>query len=240
VLQLSTTWWNSLGSTSITFNETGTNECIASTTTPVVTCTAEIPEARLYFSNLTFSFSWMTNVCKLLRFQPHYYRRSVNLAYTPPSATAPIDCSQPNTTDDLPDCFGGSAPTLVPGFPINNHIIYSPVESSTTPQSDSETLAAGYTLGTLSNRHTSNDISALQAGNDIAAGTGVGQLDEVGGYNTGEGYLGTTYGPMVEYQFYCADEYEDAQAYIINLEITDIDEDTGNPASNDYATFDHL
>ena len=237
-LGINTVWFNTSDETEVIFNETGTSECVASQTTPVVTCTAAIPEARLYFSSLVFNFSWVHTECKLLRFQPHYYRASVNAAYFPPGATTDIDCaSNIGADDEEAACYGGSAPHLIADFPADQLDIFPPDETISSAQTQSAILSSAYVNGAFSNRHAANDFSlglGVLGDNYTAV-----QLTDAGSILAGDGYEGSTM-TMVDYQFFCRDEFEDAQAYIINLIITDVNEDTGNPVSNDYSTFNHL
>lgn len=207
----------------LTFLETGTTTCAATPSSPTPTCTVVVPEGRLYFSSMHYQFSWLASSCRLLIFQPYYYRSSNSAGYVPPGSQDPIDCS---ATPIPATCWGGAAPGLVDGFPNKTSIIYLPDETDlTTPVSAHLTLDSAYSINALSNRRSVNDLAAGKVGTNFDA-------TDLGG--AGDAYLANTY---VNYQFMCRDNWYDPDTYVINLYIKDEDSKSGNTVVNDFYTW---
>ena len=229
-LTLFTIYDNTKYVNNLTFVETGTTTCTASAATPTVSCTAIVPEGRLYFSSMTFNYAWTTTKCKLLQFTPYSYKASVSNNYIPPGSTATvgIDCTS------LPisaQCYGGAGVLLVPNFPVKESITYEPDESIVAgPQSTTSLLASGYSQNTSSNRLVVNDMPAGKTGTTYtSAQVNTGDPHTVLPVPT-DGYIANT---MLNYQFTCRDDYYDSQTYVINLFIKDQDSVTGAAVTED-------
>lgn len=195
-----------------TFLETGTTNCEATDAAPIVTCTIKIPEARLYYSNMTFTYSWRNDKCKLMTFQPYYYRASIG-SFLPPWSESAIDCTKvpaPAT------CWGGAAPHLVDTFPKNKAIIYLSDPSSSTAVQQQKILVSGYSLNYGSNRLTATDLAIANRGGNIA-------------FANGDNYLANTF---QDYVFSCRDDWYDPQIYQITLQVED--ENSYPPANVDH------
>ncbi len=78
------------------------------------TCTASVPEAQLFFSDLNFVISIPSkDYCAQVSFCPYYYVKSNDVAFTAPGDTTATDCSvSPLNTK----CYGGAAPYVTPSF----------------------------------------------------------------------------------------------------------------------------
>lgn len=212
----------------LTFSETGTTTCQATDGTPSAICTVVVPEGRLYFSSIKFSYSWMTNKCKLLTFSPYFYLMSLSPVFVPPGATDPVDCSKLPTPAD---CYGGAARWLVPDFPKYIGLVHFPNEFIIPgPQSQELNLPSGYSNKWGSNRHSVNDIT-LGGGNVASSYTAA----DLGG--VGDAYVANSY---VNYDFSCRDDWYDPATYSIRLYIRDEDSAAGNPVINDFRTWKEL
>lgn len=207
------------------FAETGTDTCTATAASPVVTCTVNVEEGRLYYSSVNFKYSWLPTSCKMLIFQPYFYQASVSNAYIGPSQTSALDCSVAPLV--LPSgCYGGAAVDLVPEFPKYWGLINFPLESALgTVNTNTVTLASAYAKKSNSNRTAASDLPTAKVGTTFTSA----QLG-----NIGDGYVG---GSFVNYQFTCSDDYDDSQPYIINLKINDVDSAPGNPTINTYKSW---
>lgn len=224
-LQITTTYDTTQDVVYQTFQETGTTICQTSTGTPVVNCTVAVPEGRLYFSSMSFSFTWLDTSCKLLTYAPYYYQGSSGAAFFPPwnlGSATPIVCN----VSPLPvGCYSGAASGLgIPGFPIANALIFFP--NATAPgdvQFKSLPLPSAYSNNRSSNRWTVNDATA---GQRAAANAFPGQ--------GGDAYVANTYR---DYVFTCRDDWFDPVLYRINLFVRDIDSAAGNPVMDDFTTW---
>ncbi len=79
------------------------------------TCTIQVPEATLYFSDLYYEISTNSNDCVYLVFEPYFYRISTSASYIDPSLETQ-DCS--GATEVPPAiCFNGVATNLIESFP---------------------------------------------------------------------------------------------------------------------------
>jgi hypothetical protein len=229
-----------------TFVETGTTTCQVTPTAPVATCTLRIPEGRLHYSSMHFQYSWFTSSCKLLIFQPYFYRASTAAIYVPPGSppgATGIDCSG-SVSAPASTCWGGAAPQLVPTFPIDSALIELPNEalSAGIAQNKAVTLSSSYSLGVGtpvdpaattyhgSNRLTTNDLNPA----DYGTAYSIAQLG-----NIGDAYLANSY---VNYTFTCRDDWFDPQTYVIHLNITDVNTNGDPPGTglNDFVTWDEL
>ncbi len=208
----------------LTFAETGTDTCKATTTAPVAICTVTVPEGRLYFSSLNFNYSWLPTSCPLLTFQTYYYRASVSAAYIPPGATSSIDCT---AIPISPTCFGGAAPALVAGFPTFVGLIHLPDEANlTVPSVTDLPVASAYSIAFGSNRRTVNDLAPAKVGNTYTSA-------QLGGL--GDGYLPNTY---VDYTFTCRDHWYDPATYTVHLNVRDENSAAGTAVPiNDFQTW---
>ena len=78
-----------------------------------IDCRFKIPEAKLFYSHLKFLVgTTMSESCPLLFFRPYYYKRSTGATFRPAGQDTDVDCTKNN-----PLCYGGAAPSLIPGFP---------------------------------------------------------------------------------------------------------------------------
>ncbi len=203
------------------FVETGTVSCQATKAAPNPTCTIQVPEGRLYYSQMHFQFSWYTSKCKLLSFLPYYYMSSA-VDFIPPWSTALVPCS---TLPRPSSCWGGAAPYLVPGFPRFAGLIYIPDETIPAgPQTHTETLPSAHSLSYNSSRLSVNDLPLAKRGTAYAANA----------INAGsEPYIANTF---VDYQFTCQDDWADPVNYSIKLNIQDVDSAAGNgPIDNFFS-----
>jgi hypothetical protein len=234
VLQISTKYDQASAYYPLTFQETQTTSCSATSTSPTVTCTVVVPEGRLYYSSVVFSYSWRNDKCKLMNFAPYFYSaNNASAAYNPPwLGDATADCSKGDWTKNEAGCFGGAAPYLVPGFPKYDSLIYLSDPTTSTPQTHELTLPSAYSLAYRSNRLSSNDLPAAKQGNDYAEGPlGV----------KGDSYVGSdapNTPSMQSYEWTCKDDWYDPVIYQINLVITD--EDTSGSGPNTYRTWKEL
>lgn len=210
------------------FTETGTTRCEATATDPDVTCTIVVPEGRLYFSDLTFQYSWLTSECTIFFFQPYYY---LHTALAPavtinPPWTKYEDTLCENLTDAGPDCWGGAAPEVVPGFPDFDTLFYTPDESiSGGPQNDKTTVPSSYSRSYASNRGVCSDMPAGRAVNTYTAA----QLG-----TAGDRYEANSF---VQYQLYCRDQWYDDQTYSITVIVSEENSETGDPGVNHFPSW---
>jgi hypothetical protein len=235
-----------------TFVETGTTLCQATTATPNVTCTVTIPEGRLFFSSLSFQFSWLpSSNCKLLLFQPYFYQISTSSSFQPltpglpiPSpAPAPLNCSQGSASPA--GCFGGAAASMVPNFPTSTGVLYQPNEADLTVPNTvtsklNSTNSSSYNRGLNSLRMVVNDLSPA----DIA---GAGFLAQIitnpfpgtmgpSGFEL-EGYAGGS--SWSNYVFSCRDDYFDPTPYQITVFVKKKNSVTGaSTVEEDFASWD--
>lgn len=228
-IQMSTKFDGTDYSNMLTFVETGTDTCTASTTTPAVTCTVVVPEGRLYYSSLTLAYSYMPANCRLMTFQPYYYRASKVDGYVPPNVTTGgvgVKCAGISEPAGAA-CFGGPAVQLVPGFPNYRALIHLPDESNmSTPVGVTKTVDSAYSKGWRSNRHTVNDMSLVSQASDQS-------IADLGGI--GDTYVANTY---VDYKFSCQDNWADPETFVINLKVTE--ENTSAAGPNDFLSWKEL
>ncbi|MFV8248547.1 hypothetical protein [Bdellovibrio bacteriovorus] len=124
-----------------TVTSLGGDKCNISVASPLaqrtINCAFTIPEAQLYYSHLQFKMgTTVASSCPILKFRPYSYMRSnMGLVAADPTATPPV-AGQPGYT--APDtetaiscstgkdgiCYGGAAPTMVPDFPLNDHLYF--------------------------------------------------------------------------------------------------------------------
>lgn len=218
-----TEWEVPLSFLELTENAT---ECTVSDGTPTRSCTIKVEEARLYFSTLKLQYSWYSTACKLLNFQPYYYKASNANAILPWGGTDAVDCTDPlNAT-----CWGGIAPLVVPDFPRNGSLIHLPNEGiGALPLSETVTFPSAYSRRYNSNRNVTNDMSGDRtvAYTDADLGTAY------------DAYVANTF---VDYSFTCRDDWYDPQTYRIDLFISDEDTDGApdNPATDHFPSWKHL
>ena len=221
----------------VIFVETGTNECAASVGTPEVTCTADIPEGRLYFSDINVTWSFLPTQCLRASYIPSRYPASNNLNYDPPGGgTTTIDCTGIGTTAEPAQCWGGSAPPVVTTFPLDSALVQFPDESNlNNPTAGNTTIPSGFSLSAGSNRTTTTDLTGIANPwftPPVAVGAPANtDIVPLGG-GAGDGYLGATIQPITGHFFICRDQFEELQPYRINLVITETD-----GATNDYNSF---
>jgi hypothetical protein len=213
-----------------TFEETGTSLCTATDTAPTPTCTIKVEEGRLYFSDLHFQFAWLPSKCKLFFFQPYYYlANTASAAFLPPwNDYNLVDC----TASPLSSlCVGGAAPNAIDSFkyPEITGYVYTPDETDLSiPQTNEVKLHSSYARHYLSNRG---------AASDMAAGKNTSSYTQVQLGVTGDSYLANTFVP---YTLSCRDDWYDPKPYIINLVITDVNSEGGDPGINNFWTWKEL
>lgn len=207
----------------LTFQETGTTECSVTSSAPTATCTVIVPEGRLYYSKLSFNFSWLPSQCNLMLFTPYSYKASSSASYLPPGADSAVDC----TALPIPAaCYGGAAVDLVPSFPKFGSLIYEPDETDLTiTHSDVQTVKSAHSHLYGSNRWTVNDMATGKIGSTATS-------TDLGGY--GDGYIANTY---VNYKFQCKDHWDDPDTYTVNVVVKDEDSEAGNPTLDDHYTW---
>lgn len=223
-LSLYTTYDQTSFNNPLTFAETGTTTCQATAANPVVNCTVTVPEGRLYYSGVSFVYSWMPSACRLMTFSPYGYLASQSSTYLAPGATATTDCTQSPTPLA---CFGGAAKSLVPGFSqFVQKIIYLPDETSlTTPNTRTVVLPSAASASAFSNRQSVNDLPAAKVTNNYSP-------SQLGG--AGDGYVAGSY---TNYTFTCRDDWFDPLSYTVNLFINDQDSSPSNPTRDDFYTW---
>ena len=205
-----------------TFTETGTTVCQSTTTTPNVTCSVPVQEGRLYLSSINFQFSWTTKACKIMLFQPYYYKASTSATFLPYWSDTAIDCS---LAPFPADCWGGVATFMVPSFPKYTGFLFQPDESLPPgPQTSTQTVESGDAKRFGTNRWSVNDLPLAKRGTSYAYGSWMGA----------DAYIANTY---VDYTFACKDDYYDDLPYKIHVNITDINSSPTNPVVNHFNTW---
>ncbi len=210
------------------FTETGTDTCEATAAMPTPTCTVVIPEGRLFFSELTFTYSWLPSNCRLMTFQPFYYQASDAAGYFDPTANSlegdGTACDQPIPVERT--CYGGAARFIVPEFPLKRALIYLPDEGgdATKPLIASSGLPSSFKSNYQTNRHSVNDL--VDRTMSISAVTLGGSRD---------GYIA---GSFVDYSLSCRDSWYDVETYRIDLRVYDENTEGGViPGENHFPTF---
>lgn len=121
-------------------------------------CSALVPEAQLFYSDLTFTAGTADNVtCSIIYFEPYYYQASSSASFLPTyknstAATVPIDCS---VAPISPDCFNGVAKHMVPTFPNKTSFYYLTSDRSELVKS----VASANELGIASNKFSANNLA---------------------------------------------------------------------------------
>lgn len=211
-----------------TTTTTQSTTCAATDADEIVDCTVTVPEARLFFSKILFQFARLQTQCKLLLFQPYYYRAASVDGFVPPGAnsTDDLDCA----TDPTTACWGGAATELVPSFPDFTRLIYTADESSPDePLSEELTLSSAWSKSPRSNG------SNIWSANNMDPSKTASNYDYTGD-GLGDSYIANSY---VDYKFVCMEDWFDEQPYIINLYIDEEDEESG-PVSNDFWSWKDL
>lgn len=229
-LKMSTQYDHTEYINSLTFVETGTDECTVTSATSPVTCTVNVPEGRLYFSSLLFTFAWLPSTCTLLTFEPYFYLANNTGSYTPPGADAAVDCSlRPISAS----CYGGAAVDIVPSFPKYTGLIYEPDETNlAVANDDTLTVNSAHSHGYGSNRWTVNDMPLASVGNSATAA----DLNPTGSV-PGDTYVGGTLGVTYQnYQFSCRDHWYDPESLVINVNVVDVDSSV-NPQVDDFFSW---
>ncbi len=207
----------------LTFTETGTTTCAASIATPSVNCTVVVPEGRLYYSDLIFSYSWLPTSCRLMIFQPSYYLASNTVGYYKPGTEVTTDCTPVGGVSPV-DCYGGSAIELVSDFPKKRALINLPDETTlTVPQSNTSKVSSAWVANWGSNRHTTSDFLLAKRNTSYSA------ADLGGAGAITDGYVG---GSFVDYTFTCRDAWYDPVSYRINVYVREEDSDNGGTLNN--------
>lgn len=162
-----------------------------------------IPEARLYFSNLTFTInagdSSVANGCEILFVQPFSYKASTSATFSAPwmSAGSEVDCSMTNAPID---CYGGVGRDVVTGFPTYTATYIMTALSLTTSFT---TKSANYRHWG-SNRFATNNLVIRNAAHV---------------WQNGDSYVANTY---KDYYFACVDRWWQP-VFEITLTLTDVD-----------------
>jgi hypothetical protein len=175
-------------------------------------CEIKIPEARLYYSRLSFKVG--TNVpdrCPILKFRPYYYQRSDDNGYDPPGETTAVDCSADRPTNLA--CYGGAAPYLeeLKGkFPSSTGLyVLTGASSSSTYTLKSENTLRSYGGAPVNFLSTNNLDASLRS-------------------LAGDSLLFTERVPDAwqDYQILCTDRWGE-ELYTINLTLSDENVDGG-------------
>ncbi len=219
-----------------TFVEPNSVTCVSSAATPVVNCTLNIQEGRLYFSSLNFQIAWNTTQCKILTFQPYFYHASDLPGFLPPwSSNTAINCSTAGGNTPPNNCWGGAAAYIVQGFPKYSGLIFFSDESLPPgPQTHPViTLPSAYSLSYASNRLTTNDMAAGKRATSWNYNGTNPQPHMTYGTAT-DSYIANSF---VDYSIGCVDDYYDPLPYRINLFINDVNSAPTNPVRNDFYTW---
>lgn len=180
---------------------------IDTTTAPpnAVSCTVRIPELTLYYSDLHFEIGSNDAVtCAQVSFAPYYYRKDSTSSFTPPGASAAIDC----TAGDNAQCFGGAAVSMLTKFPALKGVYFLPM---VTPKA-SFTLKASNTL-LIDNLKDPAFKTNVNAANNLASALRSTPITSPVTYD-GTGFH--------DYQIYCNDAWGGPQ-YVLTLKIADYD-----------------
>lgn len=191
-------------------------ECtFASTDTPgpaaTKTCTINIPELTLFYSDLTFNVGTASDsICSQVSFVPFYYKRSSAIDYSPLGDNSDDkDCTGP--ADDIA-CWGGAGPTLIGTTFLKSPGLYF---------LPSNTLNFPYVIKSSNTiRKTSTEPSFLtnaNVANNLAIVDRAATLDKDLGDNVS--YVGNT---MSDYQATCLDPWGNS-LYHMNIIISDDD-----------------
>ncbi len=204
--------------------DTTWGSCNATSTTPNVgksTCTINIPEAQLFFSKLKFTFDVESETtCAQVSFYPFYYLSSKSAGYTPPGATAAIDCSGTNWQTNA-GCWNGAVKDVVPTFPSQSGRYFLPGASGTSYSGFPDVLSSNEKFTSLvsNNRYTVNSIP--NAARAAYPATGVGPfLATAGdcGASAARNPEGVCY---LDYYVTCTDVYGET-LYSVLMQINDI------------------
>jgi hypothetical protein len=166
-------------------------------------------------------FAWYGAKCKLLEFQPYYYRASnAGNPWRPNwNGNTDTDCTAGPTPAD---CWGGAGRFIIPDFPKNSAIIYLPDEAdSTSARTKVIDIPSAYEKSYRTNRMMANDYATPAVAIPQAT------------FGTGDQYEA---GTMVNWTLTCRDDWFDPATYQINLTVTDEDTD-GTPNS---PPLDHI
>lgn len=121
-------------------------------------CAAIVPEAQLFYSDLTFTSGTADRVtCSVIEFSPYFYQGSSSANFFPTykndtSATVSIDCSAAPINAD---CFNGVAKVMVPTFPNKTGFYYLTSDRSELVKS----VASANELGMASNKFSANNLA---------------------------------------------------------------------------------
>ena len=208
---------------------TNQSECAVSAAQPNVECLTVVPEGRLYYSETHFQYSWYDSSCKLMYFQPYYYRASTATLFPPWADFASTNCSSAPLGAA---CFNGPAKEIVPNFPKNRSLVYIPDESvASGPQTAAVKVSSSFSQapGVLSNRTVANDYLLSS---DAATRAAAISSSSISFSTTGDEYVTGSY---VDYYFSCRDDWYDPITYSIKLFITD--QDTSASGSSEIQSW---
>lgn len=189
-----------------------------------ITCTITIPEGKLFFSPLTFTYgTGNKSLCPRIEFYPYYRRVSNAAAYVPPGGSEELDCSDPTT--DLAGCYDGVAADIVPGFPAANGLW----QTTDTVSEFSATAKSSWKFGTTyGNTHTCNNLSAAGRMADISIGGGGPQIYES---------FSNSLPAFQDYEIACLDQWQGTLFRIV-MTIADEDTDASDTAPGDDEFYD--
>lgn len=188
------------------------------------TCSVSVPELTLFHSKLDFTVGTNSaSVCEKVIFYPFFYTRS--LASVPQTnSSTPLDCSNfpaPAT------CYGGAAPEIVPGFPLNIGAFHLPAEN----------LKANYELKSIDKRRATDFAFSLVTTNADVANAGFsaigGDLPDVSVPGSDDIIYDFSLAKNPDYVVACEDKWGTA-IYTLTLTITDEDSTSGG------FVFDHI
>ncbi len=198
------------------------SDCNVPLTSPYGTisaCNVVIPEERLHYSRLSFTFNFNTPHCENAAFFPYYYRASNAALFVSTWNTTGAIC---NVSPVPADCYSGVGVDIIQSagsdFPQYKGLYYLPgaqnvVTHTFTGKSANEKLRA-------SNRWAVNNSTGAAVATNNGAAYVVGQF-------YGDGFVGAGVGNYGNYQFRCYDKWYET-VLGLNIFITDQDQDPGN------------
>jgi hypothetical protein len=164
------------------------------------TCTVQIPELDLYYSDLEFSVATNNvNTCAQIVFTPFQYRRSNSATFPIDGDGTTVDCSGTRPTEKY--CYGGAAKNLellADTYPENRSLYFLTANN----------LSKTFNLATSdTNRQTDKHLSQLEninVANNFTGSRITNVEDGVGGIVD---YFAGTNGTFQDYRFACLNSF---------------------------------
>lgn len=180
-------------------------------------CQVEIPEAELFFGELTFIATAQEKAgCTQLIYAPFFYLESRSPTFRRSASEEPINCFGPSETEpflfmnDVPKgCFNGPAPDVIQEFPVRT-AQYTPLAAS--EKIEFSTPSANF-LKRGSNRYTVNNLPESLRTSSFP------------------GYIGSS---MQDWEFICQDAYAEPVRHIV-VKISDVDRPPALPGVDNFS-----